>query len=84
MRALIFATDWRLLAEQDAYDSVFRAWRISAQWSSFGDMLSLAAPPPEPPPEMESFALFIPLHRYTPPEPPPLRGFASGFDEGFA
>jgi len=41
VRAVVLGgTGWRLLAEQDAYDEVFRAWRISAQWSNFGPLVA--------------------------------------------
>lgn len=87
VRAIVLdgSGEWRLLSEQDSYDSVFRAWRISAQWLGFGSLLAWTTPTPEAEPEGMS-ALFIPLHLYVPPEPPPVvvRAFADGFDEGFA
>ena len=85
VRAIIIGTGWRLLGEQDAYDTVFRSWRITAQWSSIGALnVSDGSGGGLAPDTSGHTALFIPLHLYTPPEPPPVRAFASGFDEGFA
>jgi hypothetical protein len=87
VRATILPTGWRLLAEQDAYDGVFRAWRISAQWAGFGVIGAPGPSPPSPPPPEMGGALFVPLTRVAAPPPieppPPLRAFSSGFDKGF-
>jgi len=86
VREIIVPTGWRLLGEQDAYDGLMRAWRVSAQWSNIGPLMVTAPPSPIPPPAPEDpEAVFVPLHLFAPaPEPPPVRAFAAGFDEGFA
>lgn len=38
VRAVVVGTGWNLTGEQDAYDAVFRAWRISAQWVNVGPL----------------------------------------------
>jgi len=38
VRAIVLPTGWRLQAEQDLYDPIFRAWRIAAQWSNIGPL----------------------------------------------
>jgi hypothetical protein len=90
VRDLVMPTGWRLQAEQDAYDGVFRAWRISAQWQNTGPLRAslppeVPGPTPSPPPEFGE-SLFVPLTLYVPPviEPPPVRAFSTGFDQGFA
>ena len=93
VRAIIIPTGWKLAGEQDSYDALFRAWRISAQWTNIGALTVTAPTPPAPTPsplppsvDDESLALFIPLHLYVPPVPPepPPRAFSTGFDGGFA
>jgi hypothetical protein len=83
VRAIVIATGWRLQSEQDAYDGLFHAWRISAQWLNMGPLFVGDALPPAVPDEEGTRALFILLHEYIPPVPPPVRAFSSGFDGGF-